>query len=420
MDQFKIESLLNQANEIPESLKGLLIKVAPYLYKLITEQITTAGYNDFLDSLTNKQQILLETELAELDYLTPLAFLRKKIVQDLNDQKEKQQNIDDDIEIPKIRRRASGSQLESLDKKSIMIRKPSDVVTLKSTDNIERIHITTQVMMRNGYIESLVEKLPNLKTVSFGAAFERMLGVNTRALLGEKGIEIKIGRVRNVPFYDEGRDEDFEDYLKKKTVFEAMLNDPEKRHLFNLMIIYEFDNATYALKYFSEENYISVTKYAKELGLRQNLFARYIRTILIWSGYPYEDKSAISRAKNLTENLHRYVRIQNDKAYKEEEKRKYAIDGLLPPEDLPPENWDIWFKININLRNNPTFLDKLKDDDERIYIIIVNYYSIEKLNGNYLTLHELGVELGVGRERIRQLKIKGLEALGLDSDPVET
>jgi len=139
-----------------------------------------------------------------------------------------------------------------------------------------------------------------------------------------------------------------------------------------------------------------------------------LNALLLYLGAPHEfaSYSVEARARGIDRTVERLERGLKDAAFRSEiEKYK-----PLPP-NLPPGSWDRFHRLTKMEYESPERFQVLRDEKPKQYWSLI--YNLG-LDGVYKTLEQIGEELNVTKERVRQLRNEALEILGIFAEELET
>ncbi|HJZ05115.1 hypothetical protein A2634_04335 [Candidatus Amesbacteria bacterium RIFCSPHIGHO2_01_FULL_48_32] len=257
---------------------------------------------------------------------------------------------------------------------------------------VETVHLSAQELINKAVIDRLLRAHPNLKVLQIPESHMRMVGPGIRAILEKRGIELRIGRVRDIPFYDDGgggKMEHEDGYREKKEVYAALLEGGRKGEIFALMEKHELNEALVAKEYLSG-SWKSLSDVASELGLPLSRVQRCISALMCWAGRPIQDKIAQRRAANLEKLVLRLEKAEAQGKERDRLRSECSVGDELPPRELRVARWKDWQRVVTLYRANPDSLERLKERHSGRYRALINYLHIEELGGQNRNFGRIG------------------------------
>lgn len=146
-----------------------------------------------------------------------------------------------------------------------------------------------------------------------------------------------------------------------------------------------------------------------DLGLEQGLSLGGVRTrvlgLLAFLGWPMTEAQIQFKARGFKRRLKKALQAERDAQIRAE------FEEFQP---IPPGlKTGLWHEFHELTRIKAKSPDKLAKLPKRQIFILNSYFGLE--NGVHQSLVEIGKKFGITRERVRQLKNKALESLGITS-----
>lgn len=398
----------------PEVIKNL--EEAEALLKcVIAGELPFSRVRVFLDQ--SGQRAVLTSLNPLLDGISPMQALREKVVSEQIARSSARLTIPKRVEIrgtPQYVQTAPGKREETIFERNAFSR-TSEVVSerndIGASTRSKVVHLGNPRVVNISSIGMILQTYPELEIIEIPKSFLLLVGPTIRKLLNERGISLAIGRIKDNPAYDVTPVT--QNYQNHKRRFQEVLAVQERKVIFDRMLEHEFLEAEIASLYFGHER-ISVREIAERLGITWGVCESKLATFYAWSETAQSNKTAVVAAKNLIVRLNRL-----ETAYTKEGRQKlresYAVGGFLPSESLPPARLENWQKLYKMLLENRENFEQLKAIDPKLAEILFLYYQLQpqQTQQKATTLEELGGKYSVTKERIRQLRNKALDLLGI-------
>lgn len=272
------------------------------------------------------------------------------------------------------------------------------------------VHLANRSVMDKETMRGILEANPNITAIQTAKSNVPFMRSKMRKLLNEKGVAIMVGRVLDFGHYD--NTPVTLDYLNKKRAFEEMLKDPVKKDVFARMQENEFDESEIAIMYFGEER-LSVREIAERLGLAQRNAQRKLTAFLHWMGIPSQDQRIQIRVNYLIHRLNRLEAIKVSSEAREGLRESCKVGDKYPPFSLAPARWEMWQKVYSLYTTNPSLFEKLRVSHPRSFKSLAEYFQLEEAEGVRVPMRVVGEQLGVSRQRIKELTNQALRFLGV-------
>lgn len=296
------------------------------------------------------------------------------------------------------------------------------IAVITSTEDIcdesihaEVVHLGNQSVVNISTIEAVLEISPNLRIIQMPKSYLRLMGPGIKNLLEQRGIHLRIGRIKEASYYDEpGMTKDYKD---SKKAFDEMQKDPSKKHYFDLMLKYNFVEAEVALMYFGSDR-ISIRQISEQLGLREYYAQRRFNALMCWAGKAYKEAKINQGARNLTNHIDQLEKATRSKENFEQFRERYKVGDQYPPESLPIERWELWQKITEIRQKKPQILNELMQSKPRWVLSLAHFFHLDGVDlgdtaGSFKNLDELAGHWGISHQASNQYKNKALRKLGL-------
>lgn len=253
----------------------------------------------------------------------------------------------------------------------------------------------------------LVQQCPNLERLILSPSyFYRLVRKRHLDFLKAHGVEVSYGHWN----YREALTMPPNAQYKEKQTFYRNLT-PSALARLNKLRSFGFEEMTLLERYLcvKGERKISFFKLAKQVGLSERHLTILLNALLLYLGAP-PDLAGMSytieaRARGIDRTIEGLEMELKDASFRSEfEKYK-----PLPP-NLPPYSWDRFRRLTEMEYETPEKFRELKEANPKQYWSLI--YNLG-LNETYKTLENIGEELGVTKERVRQLRNEALEILGI-------
>lgn len=274
----------------------------------------------------------------------------------------------------------------------------------------QEIHLGRQSVINVPTLNALLARFPNLSVIQIPPSYQRLISPAYKALLSEKGIELRIQRTKNYDYYDETSETP--EYKEKKALYKSLFTGEETKGLMETMKKHEFIELEIAELYFGEER-ISISKIAEELGLNHNHIQGLLKVITIFAGYPTENVQMKGRAEYLKQRIAKIQEAEINDANRKKYGRGFAVEDNFPPDSLPLHLLDNWQKLSQMQLAHPEKFDELSRSNPRGIKIVMDYYGLSGEPYIKKSLENFGKQYGVSRERIRQVINDVFTKLGL-------
>lgn len=405
----ELERLLEVIND-----ERLLAGAKGVLRRITSGEEESAALDEFLrqtqseELLTDrKKELQGQSALMVLRTIIELEDKEERMREQRKGREERGRNLPEGGRSRKLRRGLSIDEEESPFRRLVILTGSEDMAAL--SEHTQMVHLSRQEVVTEGKVREILRVCPNLLSIQVPPSLYSLLvkGRGVEELIDAADVELRVGRVREAAHYDEPRNTG--DYGGKRRKFEEAMADPERRKRIDLMLELEFDGVLAAVRYFGEET-ITIRGVAQEMGLPQHYVQRVISGALAEVGYPVRDVQA---RHEMQANRRRVEKMLAAGKEMEKVEREYMVGEYLPPRTLAVARWEMWKELVELYVREPGKLELLRREHPRQYRALVNYFQLEMLGGQAMTLEEMGEGMGISRETVRLLKNRGLTNLGV-------
>lgn len=416
-----VYGLFTERPEVLDCLK----KAEDMLRQVERGEILFNKVREFLDA-TGMRETLTKPS-AQLDNLTPMAFLRQKVKQETSSQQSRKTISSNSYRSPRRESKIEPLSHESQQlprshtiydrhflSKGTIVTEREDLASIN--EDTEFVHLGHQEVINIKTIKALLNQGVKIKTIQIPNSQKRLIGPGVKKLLEQHGIELRTGRVRNIDYYDEPQET--KEYLEKKRFWQNAVINQQKAAILTRLKENEFEEVEMASIYFEEKSAsktrLPIRAIAEKFGLPHNVVNRKVSGLLCLLGVEYKDARTNSRARELTNTLNRLEAARISQEKQEELRRGFSVGDLLPPQTLKPSRWETWQKIELLNQSNPELLNQLHENHPRWHTSLAHYFQLENPGTVKISARRFGKQhFGVTGERIRQYKNKALGFLGL-------
>jgi len=274
------------------------------------------------------------------------------------------------------------------------------------------VHMVPQISLRK--LRSLVKQCPSLERLILPPShYERLISKCHLDFLQAQGVEVSYGywNYREALTMPPGAQ-----YKEKQTFYRNLT--PSALARLNKLRSFGFEEMTLLERYLCVNGgrKISFLKLAKQVGMSEGHLSILLNALLLYLGAPPElagmSYPVEARARGIDGTAQR-LEMELKDASTRSEFEKYKP---LPP-NLPPYSWDRFRRLSEMEYEMPEKFRELKEANPKQYWSLI--YNLG-LNETYKTLENIGEELGVTKERVRQLRNEALEILGIFAEELET
>lgn len=267
-------------------------------------------------------------------------------------------------------------------------------------------------------MQGVLARCPDLRVIEVTPAQERVLSATHHALCWDRGVRITIGSV-NPEATGARMGLARGTYQAQRTFMWGLAG--EQRALFEELLVFGFEAAEVTARYYGlagDDAYISQWRVAEEFGLAQRTGNRLVSK-MTGAVLRYLDPTcdvgmaSVAHAEAIARRVLRLHQTATTGAALQEWLVKLGIPAVPP--GLPPIRFDLFEFALAAFRDG-----RLAALDERTQGILRKRFGLNDLGvARALKLREIGDELGLTRERIRQLERDGLATLGWQADELD-
>lgn len=262
--------------------------------------------------------------------------------------------------------------------------------------------------------ELMIKKMPHIHTIQVIPKMERTVSERIRQLCAERNIRIVTGHHRPECVWSEG--ENRSPYYRRQRAFLKGL-EGEQRELLQELLCLGFEEAQLVARYFclKDEPFLSQHDVAIEVDSpsdHDSVISSKINAVLRYLDPTFTAaENVLQTARAIQVRVQRLRSLLAESTSAKEGRDAIAMRlGLeLLPEELPLSRIDT-FEAVLAAYRLPTFAT-LQRSHPREFGIVVMRYGLE--DGKYTTLQHIGNDLGLTRERIRQLEKEAFLLLGI-------
>lgn len=278
-------------------------------------------------------------------------------------------------------------------------------------EDVRIVHMVPQISLRK--LSSLARQCPSLERLILPPSHERTISKCHLDSLQAHGIAVSYGYWTYREVITMPPDAQ---YKEKQTFYRNLT--PSALARLNKLRSFGFEEMTLLERYLCVNGgrKISFFKLAKQVGMSDRYLTISLNALLLHLGAPSElagvSCSVEAKARTIDRTVERLEMGLKDASFRSEI-GKYK---LLPP-NLPPYSWDRFRRLTKMEYETPEKFRELKEANPKQYCSLI--YNLG-LNGVYKTLEQIGEELGLTKERVRQLRNEALEILGIFAEELET
>lgn len=269
----------------------------------------------------------------------------------------------------------------------------------------EAVHLSTPPYA--WFLQKIVAKAPNLKLLRIIPAYADMVepGREGGKLLAERSIEVVIGRARERG--EEKKDLIVTSYLDKR--YFMLRLDEERKKLLAEVEKYapEYWGVTSRYLCLQGEKHLPLGELAEVFDVSMAYITVAVGAVLYYLDSPFDASlQSVDRARVLTERVEK-----GREADTQAELRREKLRSLGLVETDMPEGMSLGFIEQYALVLKGWHHDRLSEYlvGPRERLVLVRRYGLE--DKKFRPLEEVGQELGVTRERIRQIESGALKKL---------
>lgn len=284
----------------------------------------------------------------------------------------------------------------------------TDVYSLP--EDTHAVHMVPQLSLRK--LKSLVRQCPNLERLILPPSRERLIKKCHLDLLQAHGVEVRYG---HWAYREAFTMPPSTQYRKKQTFYKNLTSGALAK--LNKLRSFDFEEVAFLERYLciNGGRKISFFKLAKEVGMNESHLSVSLNAFLLYLGAGPEIAGTYapmeSRAREIDRTVKRLERGLKNAAFRTE------IEKYKPlPLNLPPSSWERFRRLTQMEYETPEKFRKLREAKPKQYSSLV--YNLG-LNGIYKTLEQIGEELDLTKERVRQLRNQALESLGIFAEELE-
>ncbi len=290
----------------------------------------------------------------------------------------------------------------------LLLRDVSELEVLPK--DAKALHFVGQSLMAIGTMRRVLDTFPQLEIVQVVPARRRLAGKAFMDVLEQRGVRLVIGRVQG----RSGERSDVTDRYERlrEQFWQKIREDSEFRAIITKAKVYKLLEARVAFKYFDRRPEL-LDEIAQELGITYLRAERALRVVEHLMGWQSRDEAILARERSIKRYCARREEEEKKAIKTRDKRRRYKVGDLWPPEELSKAKYREWRRMVKALAANEGILERIRQEDEKMYRALVNFFQIE---GHYdgRNMEDLAKFYGKSEAWMRMLKDKALERLGVE------